>query len=70
MSKTSGTLLEKMKDRRFRKTEEAIFEVFAENNVTLDIKTLIKGARVSSSTFYRHHQSVNCLLGDYEKLII
>ena len=39
MSKTSGTLLEKMKDRRFRKTEEAIFEVFAENSVALDINT-------------------------------
>ena len=70
MSKTSGTLLEKMKDRRFRKTEEAIFEVFAENSVALDINTVIKGAKVSSSTFYRHHQSVNCLLSDYERLII
>ena len=70
MTKTSGTLLEKMKDRRFRRTEEAIFKLFAEKDFDLTVNTIVNKIDISSSTFYRHHHGVTCILADYEHLII
>lgn len=70
MSEQSGTIFSKTGDRRFRGTEEAIFEVFASTKSRLSVSSVIKRAGISSSTFYRHHKSINNLLYDYECLIM
>jgi AcrR family transcriptional regulator len=66
----SGQIFSSAGDRRFRGTEEAIFNVFADSGAKLSIKIVIRRAGISSSTFYRHHKSINNLLYDYEHMIM
>ena len=68
--KRSGQIFDKAGDRRFCETEEAIFNVFADPDVEPNIRVFTSRAGISSSTFYRHHQSVYTLLHDYEQMIM
>ena len=70
MAEKGGALINKMKNRRFRKTEEAIFRVFEKLPVDCTAEEIAKMVGISSSTFYRHHQSVSKILCDYEQLIM
>lgn len=63
-------MIRKMKDRRFRKTEEAIFKVFMAKSCDMSVDMVIKKVGISRSTFYRHHKSVYQILPDYEQFIL
>ncbi len=60
----------RLKDQRFRKTEEAITEVFFSSKRILSARVIAKRARISRSTLYRHHGSVYEILPDYEEYIL
>ena len=70
MVKRSGQIFNKAGDRRFCETEWDIFGVFADSNTEPSIKNYTSRAGISSSTFYRHHQSVFTILNDYEQMIM
>ena len=62
----------KLKDARFRKKEEAIFEVFFDgsNRGQLSVKELARKAGVDKATLYRHHRAIREIVGDYEDYIL
>lgn len=60
----------KLKDRRFRKTEEAILRAFFSNKRVLSARVITKRARISRSTLYRHHGTVYEIIPDYEAYIL
>ena len=60
----------KLKNKRFEKTENAILMAFSSAREILSVSRLIKIARVSRSTFYRHHETVYKIIPDYEKYIL
>lgn len=60
----------KLKDKRFRKTEKAIIEVFFSNKKVLSARVVVKRAKISRSTLYRHHESVYGIVPDYESYIL
>ncbi len=70
MIEQSGLIFDKFGDRRFRSSEEAIFDMFSRVDTRINLKIVKKRAGISSSTFYRHHKSINSLLYDYEKMIM
>ncbi|MBQ2660735.1 TetR/AcrR family transcriptional regulator [Candidatus Saccharibacteria bacterium] len=62
----------KLRHRRFRQNEEAIFREFFEvshGDTDLTPAIIAKKAGISRSTFYRHHRSVYRIRPDYEKYI-
>ena len=62
----------KLRDARFRKKEEAIFEAFFDehNNEQLSAKELAQRAGVDKATLYRHHRAICEIVGDYEDYIL
>ena len=70
MIERSGLVFDKSGDRRFCSNEEAIFDVFSKVDIGISLEIIIRRAGISSSTFYRHHKSINSLLYDYEKMIL
>ncbi len=70
MIERSGLVFDKSGDRRFCGTEEVIFDVFAKLDDGISLEVVVKKAGISSSTFYRHHKSINGLLHDYEEMIM
>ncbi|MBR2766517.1 hypothetical protein IKD67_00280 [Candidatus Saccharibacteria bacterium] len=61
---------EKLKNKRFKKTEEAIIMAFFLNKDKLNLKRLLYLAKISRSTLYRHHRNINEIAPDYEKYIL
>ncbi|MBR5647923.1 TetR/AcrR family transcriptional regulator [Candidatus Saccharibacteria bacterium] len=61
---------QKLKNKHFRKTEEAILRVFFEGNGSLTIEQIAKKVGVARSTVYYHHRRVNEIVQDYEKYIL
>lgn len=61
---------QKLKNQRFRKTEETIIINFCLLKGNFSVKKLIKTAKISHSTFYRHHQSVYEIVPSYERYIL
>ena len=61
----------KLRDTRFRKTEEAIFRVFfdGEDGAKLSVNEITARIGVDRATFYRHHRAVCEIEEDYEKYI-
>lgn len=60
-----------MKDRRYRKTEGTILEVFfgeAGNNITM--KKLAELAGLPRSTMYVHHHAIKEIIPDYERYVL
>ena len=64
-----GLTERKMKNRRFRQTEEIIFKTYFSLNEEIKMKELAKITGVSRATLYRHHKTVNKILPDYEHYI-
>ena len=60
----------KLKNKRFRKTEEAIIMAFFTAKEILSVDRLIKIAGISRSTLYRHHKSVYEIAPNYERYIL
>jgi len=59
----------KLKNKRFRQTEESIILAFCTAKDTLSISRLIRLARISRSTLHRHHGSVYDIAPNYEQYI-
>lgn len=60
----------KLRDRRFRKTEKAIIKVFFGSKRVLSARLIVKRAKISRATLYRHHGPVYEIVPDYEKYIL
>ena len=60
---------QKLKDKRYRKTEEAIVGAFFLAQDNLNPKKIIKVANISRATLYRHHKSVYNVVTDYKEYI-
>ena len=61
---------EKLNNKRFRKTEEAIIMAFFLVKDYSSIERFIKVAKISRSTLYRHHRTISQIVPDYEKYIL
>lgn len=61
---------EKLKNKRFKKTEEAIIMAFFLAKDKLSLKRLLQLAKISRSTLYRHHKNLTEIVPDYEKYIL
>ena len=59
----------KLKNQRFRKTEESILKAYLAVCETLSLQRLIKEAHISRSTLYRHHKNLYEIVPDYERYI-
>ena len=71
MSRKSVCMAKKMKNRRYRKTEEAILSVFFdESKKGSTLQRMAKRAGVGRSTMYIHHHAVREVLPDYERYIL
>ena len=62
----------KLRDARFKRTEEAIFEAFFDmrDGAKLNVNELIQRVGVDRTTFYRHHRAVYEIAEDYEQYIM
>lgn len=60
----------KLKDKRFRKTEEAIIMALFTATEAMSPERLIKTAGISRATFYRHHGSVTNIVPNYEQYVL
>lgn len=68
--KTSGLTDKNMADKRFRKTENAIFFAYYKLRSYPSAKKLAKTAKISRSTLYRHHKRVQYISVDYEEFLL
>ena len=66
----SGLTEKKLRDRRFRRTEEAILKVFFEEDVYIGIDSLAKRIGVARSTVYHHHKKMREIVPDYRKYFL
>lgn len=63
-------LIEKhLRNKRFQTTEESILLAYCSIKDNLSPGRLIRTARISHSTFYRHHENLNHIVSDYEDYI-
>ncbi len=60
----------KLRNKRFRRTEEAIILAFFTARELLSAERLIKLAGISRSTLYRHHHTIYEIAPDYERYIL
>lgn len=60
----------RLKDKRFMKTERAILRAFFGAKRRINTKKLAARAKISRSTFYRHHRNLQRVLPDVEKWLI
>lgn len=60
----------KIRNKRYRKTEEAILEVLMGSKELPTAGVLARRARISRSTLYRHHKTVPGIIPDYEREVL
>ena len=60
----------RLKNKKFRKTEEVISEIVFSSKSILSARVIIKRAKISRATFYRHHKTVYSIIPDYEEYIL
>ena len=60
----------KLKNKRFQKTEAAIITAFFLTKDKLSLERLLRLAKISRSTLYRHHKNIHEIAPDYEKYIL
>ena len=60
----------KLKNQRFRRTEASVRKAYLSLRESLSLERLIKTARISRSTLYRHHKNVYLIVPDYEEYIL
>lgn len=59
-----------MSNKRFYKTEKAIFVAYCKLKDYPTAKKLARAAKVSRTTFYRHHKKAQAIPLDYENFLI
>jgi len=59
----------KLKDKRYRRTEAAIIRAFSLVQDKFNAQRIIKTAKISRSTLYRHHGTVYRIALNYEEYI-
>ena len=65
-----GITEKRLRNRRFRKTEEAILRVFFEEDVYIGVEEMAKRVGVARTTIYNHHKAVREIVMDYKKYIL
>ena len=60
----------RLKDRRFRKNEGLIVEIFIKGNGELTVKKMAKETGLSRSTVYEHHHAIKEIIPDYERHVL
>jgi hypothetical protein len=60
----------KLKNKRFRTTEEAIIMAFFLLKDKICLKRLVKTAGISRATLYRHHDNLYRIVPDYEEYMV
>ena len=68
--KNSGLTEKKMANKKFQKTETAIFTAYYKFRDFPTAKTLARRAKISRSTLYRHHEKPSALPKDYENYLL
>ncbi|MBQ9018124.1 TetR/AcrR family transcriptional regulator [Candidatus Saccharibacteria bacterium] len=59
-----------MRNKRFRKTEDAILSVFFEEDNYISMGAVAKKIGVSRSTVYHHHRRLGEIIPDYERFML
>ena len=65
-----GKLTSRMKDVRFRRTEDAILAAFFSNRSVMEVRALTKRAKIARMTFYRHHKNIHQIMPDLEEYVV
>ena len=65
-----GLTEKRMRDKRFKRTEEAILRVFFEEDNYISPLEMAKKVGVARSTFYHHHRAIREIIPDYEKFLL
>jgi len=60
----------KLKNKRFRRTEESLLAALLVTRDTVSLERLIRLARISRSTIYRHHGTVQKIVPNYHEYIM
>jgi len=60
----------KLKNKRFKRTEDAIITAFSLSREMLSADRLVKLAGISRSTLHRHHKNVYEIAPDYKQYIL
>ena len=60
----------KTRNKRYQKTEEAILDVLMKSKELPTTGVLVRRARISRSTLYRHHRTVPRIIPNYEKEVL
>lgn len=69
MGRRGNLMIQKMKDQRFRKTEEKILAVFLDGDFDT-MGQIAKKIGVARSTVYIHHHTIREILSDWEEYIL
>ena len=71
MVRTQAFFCKHLKDRRFRKNENLILDIFiSEKGSNVTTKKIAKKAKLGRATIYFHHRAVAAIIPDYEKYIL
>lgn len=65
-----GITDERLKDRRFRRIEDAILQVVLEGDYYISPGEMAEKIGVARSTIYRHHKTMRGILLDYQEYIL
>lgn len=60
----------KLKHKRFKNTEDSIIATLLSTKELLSPERLIRLAKISRSTLYRHHQNIHKIIPNYEQYIL
>ena len=66
----TGISDKRLKNRRFRKTEELILKIVFREGFLVSTRDVANKAGVARSTIYRHHQTLKRVLQDYQKFMV
>ena len=71
MARPKASFCKHLKDRRFRKNENLILDIFiSKKGRDITSKKISRYAKLGRSTFYFHHCAVKEIIPDYEKYIL
>ena len=65
-----GLTEKRMKDKRFRRTEEAFFKIVLVSGDYINIEKIVRETGISRTTFYRHHTAPQKIVDDYEEFVL
>lgn len=70
MKKYVGITDKRMRDKRFRRTEEAILKIAIDGNFCVGVNELAKRIGVARSTIYSHHRTAREIVPDYKQYLM